>query len=130
VGDEREGSGKGAGRERVGGWVPIGEREGRNNRRNGFPRLQRFPVPKPRRDQRWEPLVSDVAEGGKGGGRNGRSPSGEGGIDDQKWDFPRLQPQPERRRCCARRGRINAIKGVGTQNNGTRGLAEFRDEYG
>jgi hypothetical protein len=67
--DREEGwiaSGKGMGRsgasERVES-VPIGDRGGRNNDRSGFPRLQRFPAPKTRRDQRREPLASGVAEG-------------------------------------------------------------------
>ena len=68
--NEREGSGKGAGRERegsgcerAGGRVPIAKREGRAVSRGGFPRMQRFPAQESRRDQGGEGLASEVTEG-------------------------------------------------------------------
>jgi hypothetical protein len=59
VDNEREGCGRGG----VGGRPPIGGREGRDNGRKDFPRLQRFPAQKTRRDQRRVALVGEVAEG-------------------------------------------------------------------
>jgi len=63
-------------------------------------------------------------------GREGRYQA-RGGIDDRLSMVSHgRNPPPERRRGCyaRRRGRINAIKRVGTQSNGTRGPAELGGE--
>jgi len=103
---------EGGASERTGGPEPIGERrEDRDNRRKDFPRLQRSLAPK----------NTTGSMAGAPSERNSRQrerrrgyPGGEGGIDDQKYIFSRLQHPPERRRRrnARRRARINAIKRV------------------
>jgi len=52
--------------------VPIREREGRDDNGKFFPRLQRSPALKTRRDQGREPLEGGIAEGREGRRANPR----------------------------------------------------------
>jgi hypothetical protein len=131
VDNEREGSGKGAGRERVraSGWAGADRETGGPGRQQGwFPTDATVPGP-------------GIATGSGRGGPSERSNRGEGKAEGGtqvgraglmiKFGFPRAQPPPERRRRWTRRRfRIIAIKGAGTQNSGARGPAGYKDEYG
>jgi len=102
-------------------------REGQDNGRRYFPRLQRFPPPSGRRDQRRGPLASGISEGRD---KRGRDPGGKGGVMIKSQISHGCYPRPNGGGAARDDDGVASTRSEGrAQGNGTRGGAIFEGEY-